>query len=54
MSLSACSGLGKQLDVVGKESITSFSKVLEAVGDKVSACRTCNRDMPGFSKVQKK
>ena len=37
MSLSACSGLGKQLDVVGKESITSFSKVLEAVGDKVSA-----------------
>ena len=37
MSLSACAGIGKQLDVVGNESVTSFGKVLEAVGDKVSS-----------------
>ncbi|MDR1616642.1 MAG: hypothetical protein LBR98_06485 [Syntrophomonadaceae bacterium] len=34
-SFSACSGL-KSLDVVGKESITSFSALLDAVGDKVT------------------
>ncbi|MCL6458404.1 MAG: hypothetical protein K6T85_10405 [Gorillibacterium sp.] len=35
ISLSACSQLSQKLDVVGKESITSFSAVLDSVSDKV-------------------
>lgn len=36
LSLAACSGFGKQLDVVGKESITSFDAVLTAVPENVA------------------
>jgi hypothetical protein len=37
VSLAACSGLSQQLDVVGKESVTSFSAVLDAAGGQVQA-----------------
>ncbi len=37
VSLAACTGVSKELDVVGKESVTSFGAVLNAVGDKVVA-----------------
>lgn len=37
LSLAACTGVSKQLDVVGKESVTSFGAVLNEVGDKVAA-----------------
>ena len=36
VSLSACAGL-KELDVVGKQSITSFDEVLKAIPDQVTA-----------------
>jgi len=37
LSLSACAGVSKQLDVVGKDSVTSFGAVLEVTGDKVTS-----------------
>lgn len=36
LSLAACTSVSKQLDVVGKESVTSFSAVLQTMGDKVT------------------
>lgn len=36
LSLSACAGVSQQLDVVGKESVTSFGKVLDVMGDKIT------------------
>ncbi|MDD3414048.1 MAG: hypothetical protein PHY47_08605 [Lachnospiraceae bacterium] len=36
ISLSACAGIGKQLDVVGNKSVTSFGVVLETMDDKVT------------------
>lgn len=36
LSLSACTGVSQQLDVVGKESITSFGAVLEAMDGKIT------------------
>lgn len=36
LSLTACAGVSKQLDVVGQGSIKSFSEILEAMGDKVT------------------
>lgn len=35
LSLAACTSVSKQLDVVGKESVTSFSAILQTMGEKV-------------------